>query len=106
MKQEKPEIPNKPFSVLGGLILYKNGTVDILDTCLLCGKPLHGEPHYTCVWVEPDFERNYVYFLCENCFEKYMHDRPHAIEEKVMSLLATVQHVKLKRINDEQPRGS
>ena len=89
-------ISNKPFSVLGRHKLDADGRhFSIIPICLMCNKTLN-EPYYTSTWVNPDFERNYIYFLCVECFEKYAQDETREIENKLMFLRATLPRMEVR----------
>jgi len=77
----------------------------IIPVCILCEKEIENERPYVGVWVEPDFEYEYRYYICENCFEQVLLKNKEGtqkiIEEKLMLISTRQPHIKLKVKNED-----
>lgn len=68
--------------------------------CILCGKIIGDEPHFTGIWWHPDLKRNYIYATCLPCSPKLSEDdTTKEIEEKLMFIVTKGKHLKLKTGN-------
>ena len=70
------------------VIMYTEGE-KLLPFCILCNKIITG-PHFKSIWVEPDFKRNYMYCVCDECSKRLGEpETTNFIEEKLMALMTS-----------------